>query len=188
MRRAAPPLPISPKLLKHFAALTLVLTGCIAMFADGESREAIQEQVDMRAARNQLLETEAEKLGTRKVRANLAIKDRNRAPSGFADDGGMIDVTVGEGAVSRQISAPRTYSPGGARQPGIQADRPPVPILPNTPGASITLRGVPADVLPGPQVKRGSERKRTGSIRPTAEQQAQIKELSRARTGSVSAE
>ena len=55
MRRAAPPLPISPKLLKHFAVVTLVLTACIAMFADGESREAIQDQVELRAANNTLL-------------------------------------------------------------------------------------------------------------------------------------
>ena len=87
MRRAAPPLPISPKLLKHFAAITLVLTASIAMFADGESREVITDQVDMRAARNQLLETEAEKLGTKKLKAHLTLKDNGRAYLPFAEEG-----------------------------------------------------------------------------------------------------
>ncbi|MBK9010141.1 hypothetical protein [Novosphingobium sp.] len=190
MRRAAPPLPISPKLLKHFAAVTVVLTACIAMFADGESREAIQEQVDMRAARNQLLETEAQKLGTRKLKSNLAAKDKNPSSAGFSDDGGMIDVTagdvtVGEGGVGRQLpSAPR-FGSRQARGTGTQQSRVPIPILPATPGASVTLRGVPDDGVSGPRVTSGNTSKRSASIRPSADQKARIKELAHERTGSA---
>lgn len=188
MRRAAPPLPISPKLLKHFAVVTLVLTACIAMFADGESREAIQDQVELRAANNTLLATEAEKLGPRKLRANLVVKDHKPARSGFADDGGMIDVTIPEGGASR-IMPPHPGAPDlAARAPGTQRAVPPVPNLPATPGASVTVRGMTADELSGSQAQSPTGRKRTGSIRPTAEQKAQIKELSRERTGSASAD
>lgn len=185
MRRAAPPLPISPKLLKHFAAVTVVLTACIAMFADGESREAIQEQVDMRAARNQLLETEAQKLGTRKLKSNLAAKDKNPSSAGFSDDGGMIDVTIGEGATSRQLAPARRPSLSQGLGSGARQSQQPIPILPATPGASVTLRGVPDDGVSGPRVTSGNTRKRSASIRPSADQKARIKELAHERTGSA---
>ncbi|MFN9377291.1 MAG: hypothetical protein ACK564_09735 [Novosphingobium sp.] len=45
MRRAAQTLPISPRLLKHFAAATLAITTCIAIFADGSTTEAVAETV-----------------------------------------------------------------------------------------------------------------------------------------------
>ena len=185
MRRAAPALPISPKLLKHFAAITLVLTACIAIFADGEGREAIQEQVDMRAARNQLIETEAEKLGTKKVKANLSFREKKR-PTTFADDGGMIDLAVNDGGGRRISSAP--VQPGGPRGPMARQTGPYIPNLPQTAGASVTIKGMGPDQVPGPRVTSGNQRKRSGSIRPSDRQKTEIKEMSRVRTGSVSAD
>ena len=191
MRRAAPPLPISPKLLKHFAAVTLVLTASIAMFADGESREAITSQVDMRTARNQLLETEAEKLGTKKLKAHLTIKDNRRAYLPFADEGqtnefGAEGGGAGGGSGSGARGPRRPGGPGGPAhmEPG-KFDVRQIPKLPMTPGASITVRGATADELPGPQVRSGNRPKRQGSIRPTAKQMADIKQASRERTRSA---
>ena len=184
MRRAAPPLPLSPKLLKHFAAITLVLTASIAMFADGESREVITEQVDMRAARNQLLETEAEKLGTKKLKAHLALKDKGRAYLPFAEEGqanefgGGMDGGGGGARISSGPGGPAQVEPG-------RFDARRIPKLPMTPGASITVRGATADELPGPAVASGNRPKRQGSIRPTAKQQAEIKQVSSQRTRSA---
>jgi len=40
MRRAAPTLPVTPAMLRHFAAVTLVATVCLAVFANGENKAA----------------------------------------------------------------------------------------------------------------------------------------------------
>ncbi len=40
MRRAAPTLPVTPAMLRHFAAVTLVATVCLAVFANGENNAA----------------------------------------------------------------------------------------------------------------------------------------------------
>ena len=49
MARVMPTSAISPKMFQHFAIITVVITGLLALFADGESREAIEATV----ARNQ---------------------------------------------------------------------------------------------------------------------------------------
>lgn len=63
MRRAKTDLPISPKLLKHFAAATVAITFCIAIFADGSTTEAVKETVK----HNEVKKTEVDLLGARKL-------------------------------------------------------------------------------------------------------------------------
>lgn len=53
MRRVAPTIPVSPDMLRHFAALTLVITAGLAMFASGEGQQVIAEQVQQRELRTQ---------------------------------------------------------------------------------------------------------------------------------------
>jgi hypothetical protein len=48
MRRATPAIP--PKMYRHFAVVTVVLTATLAMFADGENGKAAQSLVDPRQA------------------------------------------------------------------------------------------------------------------------------------------
>lgn len=67
MARVAPALPISPKLFRHFAVVTLVITCCIAMFADGEGREAMAAQIDERKKQNDLLVAQAKTVGQRSI-------------------------------------------------------------------------------------------------------------------------
>lgn len=43
MRRAAPSVPVTPAMLRHFAAITIVATVCLAMFAHGENTSAKAE-------------------------------------------------------------------------------------------------------------------------------------------------
>lgn len=45
MSRIAKSSPVSAKMYRHFAAITVAITAALAMFADGESREAVEEQV-----------------------------------------------------------------------------------------------------------------------------------------------
>lgn len=75
---------LSPKLLKHFAAATVVLTTLLAIFASGEDWGA-QAQVQAVEAKNQLADTEAEKLGTKKVATTLKVANSIGAAR-FGDD------------------------------------------------------------------------------------------------------
>jgi hypothetical protein len=107
------------------------------------------------------------------IRQGIAcVKHQNMSGSDIGDD-------------HKEYFAGEAAAQGGRRS--SQHDEP-VRGLPATPGASVTVRGMTADELPGPQAQSPTGRKRTGSIRPTAEQKAQIKELSRERTGSASAD
>ena len=106
MRRTAPTLPISPQLLKHFAIATLVLTGLIAMFASGEEWGA-QAQLKAVDAKNKLIRTETEKLGTRKL-ANV-LKISNAPHRSFADEdtGPITAVTMEAAGPALQCRPPR---------------------------------------------------------------------------------
>ena len=74
MRRAAPTGPLSPKLLKHFAAVTVGLTALLALFSSGADWGA-PAQIGAVEAKNQLLTTEAERLGARRVAARINIRE-----------------------------------------------------------------------------------------------------------------
>ena len=98
----------------------------------------------------------------------------------------MIDLAVSDsGGGGRRIASP-PLQPGGPRGPLAKQTGPYIPNLPQTPGASVTIKGLGPDQVPGPRVTSGNQRKRTGSIRPSDTQKAEIKEMSRVRTGSVS--
>lgn len=157
MRRATPPLPVSPRLLKHFAAATLALTACIALFADGSTTEAVAETVK----HNQLKKTEVDMLGSRRL-ARQALKVRE-APQPMVDDP-VIDATRGEPAVWNGPTQPPAYLGAGL------------------PAGSGSVR--PEDLLPGNEAARLA-RKANQPKRPSPEELARLKEASRLRTGSA---
>ena len=180
MRRAAPQLPISPKLLKHFAAATVVITLCVAMFANGEEAQLTAE-LRAREAKNELLRTEAEKLGTRKIAMGMKI---NASAQGGGDDGG--GETEGNGSADPDaIAIPASF----AQQNRIDQQHPMLPRnMPMTPGATVTVKGQMASDLQGPigDAARAKNAKKAGSFfRPNAEQIEAIKATSRERTGSA---
>jgi hypothetical protein len=51
MRRAAPTLPVTPTMLRHFAVVTLLATASLAMFASGENKSALLEAQKAQSAR-----------------------------------------------------------------------------------------------------------------------------------------
>ena len=67
MRRSAPTQAVPKQVFQHFAVLTVVLTACIAMFADGNKRQAITGEFTARQQRNQLLQQQEAKLGPIKL-------------------------------------------------------------------------------------------------------------------------
>ncbi len=46
MKELLEAIPIPPKMYRHFAVITVLITGCIAIFADTENREAISNEID----------------------------------------------------------------------------------------------------------------------------------------------
>ena len=52
MRRAAPTLPVTPTMLRHFAVVTLLATAGLAMFANGENTSALREAQKAQRARS----------------------------------------------------------------------------------------------------------------------------------------
>lgn len=181
MSRAAPIVAVSPKMLRHFATVTVAITFCVAIFADGEGREAIQEQLAAREARTNMLHAEADKLGNRRVDVhNLKRQaERHRTMSSSADAsessggyGAPMDNAAGSDAESATESGRLPADPreGGRPQfgPPQQSGQPPF-----------------ADPNMGPQ---GQPNRNPGARRqpqrPTAEQRERLIEASRARSGS----
>lgn len=168
MRRAAPTLPISPKLLKHFAAATLAITAIIAIMADGSASEAIAEQVEA----NQTRQAEADLLGSRQaVKSNLRVKaDLGNVPveggesaMGGGDSAGSV--ATGSEDLPMMVMPPRA-GPGG-----------PAANTYATPGQ----RQGPRKAEPRPAWPSSAT-----PPRPTAEQRAQLIESSRQRSGAGS--
>jgi len=113
MRRAAPSLPISPRLLKHFAAATLAIATCIAIFADGRTTEAVAETVK----KNELRKTEVDMVGSRReVFSGMKVNTGSRMP---ADDPGPSDT----GGDSSFYAGP-TVAPSSGRLGGELSSRP----------------------------------------------------------------
>lgn len=62
-----PLLGISPKMYRHFAIITVVISATVAMFADGNRREAISDGIAKREQRAELTKQEREKFGSPQV-------------------------------------------------------------------------------------------------------------------------
>ncbi len=160
---------LSPSLLKHFAAATVVLTALLAIFASGEEWGA-QAQVSAIEAKNQLAETEAEKLGTKKVATTLKIANNLGAARFGNDDGGNFGGGGGGG-----------YAPLAPQQPTAIPGRPALR-KPNS-----QLNANPLDPTKPPQPP-GSEQEPaqthpTAPPAPTAQDIANITASSARRSG-----
>lgn len=166
MRRSAPTLAVSPKLLKHFAAATVVVTLLLALFATDEDWGA-RAQIEANATKNQLAAAEAEKLGPKRIASKLKVRG-NTAGGGFGSDEGG-DFGGGGGGGSWQ-SRPAQPAPAGRV----------------TRGADAPTIGLSAEEMPGrdrSKIKR--KPKEVEKPKPDATQIDQILENSRRRSGST---
>ncbi|MBA4160653.1 MAG: hypothetical protein C0515_00900 [Novosphingobium sp.] len=171
MRRAAPTLAISPKLLKHFAAATVTLTLLLALFATDEDWGA-SAQLEANRVQNQLAAAEAEKFGHKKLASKMKV--RETPGGGFGTDEGG---SGGGGSWAPNKSSARLERPN-LRTTGI-------PQLEQRPGATVTVSGMDLEdaLQPDPRERK---RKTGEQFRPNSEQIEQIKANSRQRTGSSS--
>ena len=176
MRRAKPPGPISPQLLKHFAVVTVALTALLALFASGEDWGA-QAQVEAVQAKNQLVAVEAEKLGTKRLAGKLKVSSEVQ-PGGFGEDSGGFGITNsgGRGTGSAGNSDQLT---GRLAVPGPSAAPPPSQL--QQPGDTVTKSNMAKEDLPGPGYRKKAGQ--SGPIRPSQSQLQQIEAASVQRSG-----
>ena len=167
MRRAKPPGPLSPQLLKHFAAATVALTSLLALFASGADWGA-QAQIQTVAAKNRLAATEAEKLGPKKLAAKLKISPEARTGT-FGEDIGDFDNSYAGGDGTNYRSTHPIAVPGQG----------PAPMQLQRPGDGVSHSDTANSGLPGP---RGKSRP-AGPAQPTQQQLEQIKAASQHRSG-----
>ncbi len=66
MRRIAPAIPVPPTIFRHFAVITILITACIALFADGERRDAIGAELDAQKQKTVMVQAESGSLGPNK--------------------------------------------------------------------------------------------------------------------------
>jgi len=167
MARAAPTLPISPRLFRHFAVITVAITACVAMFADGEGREAIANEVAVRQKQNELLIAEADKVGKRTVGFDRAMAGKGAVAAAndsvdWSDDGG-------------DFGAPIEGGSGSGDGPSALGSRGPI--------ARMTGSGA-VQLIPPQARQRGTVNPQPARPpRPTAAQVGQIEEASRIRAG-----
>lgn len=157
MRHPIQPLPISPKLLKHFAAATVVLTGLIALFAGGEQSQVAQE-LAAREERNKLVQTEAEVIGTREIGERETTRTKGSWGSDGPENAGFTGGSTDPNGPPMLTARPPRGMAGGVARP----------------------RGVP--VGDQQDEMRSDAHEPTG---PTADQAAALLESSRARSGST---
>jgi hypothetical protein len=119
--------PISPKMFRHFAAVTIVVTLLLAVFADGESGEALAENVsDEIAARREANRVEAEqvaKFGAPKLiqRNPQRRNSRSSYPGGDGFDADYGDPTDRTGQYSRTTAVWRGRLSSSAKMPSSYA-------------------------------------------------------------------
>lgn len=181
MARHAPTLPITPKMLRHFAVATVTITGMLALFADGESREAIENQLTAQKEKNAVKIAERDAGGKRSVTA-ITKKYQNTAPpppvfggDGLAGDGG--------GFGSQDAASWRE----GDRMPAQGTSREQAKIDEAAMGAAGIPSNKPFDQIEAARRKKMLEKlKRKGPPPPpTAAQTELMLEKSRARSGGL---
>lgn len=182
MRRQAPTLPISPQQLKHFAAATVATTLLLALFAGGEDA-GLAAEIQAREARNQLIETETTKLGTKQLKANLKLKGSNKSQFAFSDGGDVVDMSSEWGSGGGGGGQLRPANRGVSNTAAINSK------LPKIPGESVAISG-PEGVPDGakPEALRAKKNpKKTAERKPVTEPTEQelekALEASRQRSG-----
>ena len=168
MRRVTASGPLSPKLLKHFAVVTVGVTALLALFTSDQDWGA-KAQIGAVETQNRAITAETDKVGARRLAARLIVR-KDPSPAEFSEEHSSDFGEPGGGA-ARQEPEPQTSTLDG---PSTLP-----PKLPRTPGASVTVTNssAPAGDLP---MKKSKARNQTA---PTAQEAADIAASSARRSG-----
>lgn len=128
---------ITPKMYRHFAAITVALTLTLGLFANGEGRQALADEVEGRVAAHQearrIEEAQIAKFGKPKLIARNSRRDSAWGYGGYGDafdsdygkpsDGSSAGSIAGTrmGRVSPSAKVPSSYAPYGISQAAWQA-------------------------------------------------------------------
>lgn len=118
-----PPIPV--KMYRHFAVVTIALTGVLALFADGENREIVETHLAERQQQAELRRISAERAGPRVVAAGSDM-----TAGSFPDDAGSFGAPTDT-----------SVSGGGGRSGGFSS--------PNRPPQARARSGPRRAVIPG---------------------------------------
>ena len=102
---------VNAKVYRHFAAVTFAITLCVAMFANGEARQVVDEGVANQREASQLRQADAKKFGAKQIgdrRSGIGTR------SGFGSD-----YDPGYGAATYSVPRSISYSPGYADRAGV---------------------------------------------------------------------
>lgn len=170
MRRPAPTAQLSPKMLKHFAAVTVIVTVLMALLSANAQGELASPQ-----AADEGSDKPAEASG-------LAKELRLAKPSKNTGSWGSDGDDVGSGSVPSSYDA-STAQTGSFKGGGNSVNFVAPPQMPLQPGASITISGTTRAELPGSAIEADPRKRAAGAFyMPGEEEKQAIAAASRART------
>lgn len=116
---------ITPKVYRHFAAITVVITLTLGFFANGEGRQALADEVAEQQHQAELQRAQIAKFGQPKlIRRQSSPSNDSGHGGGFdsdygepTDDGGTTSVSgTWQGRTSARSKMPGSYAPYGISQ------------------------------------------------------------------------
>ena len=171
MAMTAPPLGIDPRMYRHFAAITLVISACVAMFADGSHQD---EKVVAPAP--SATATDKPPSDGKPKREPALIDARQSAPSGWGSEGDGMPGPDDAGGDGQGSVAPST----GPQSTAIQIEIDPAASARMTP----QQRAEAMKQLEQEKKRREAQ----GPYRPSAMELRSLRSASALRSGSEGAD
>lgn len=170
MRRAAPTLPVTAKMLRHFAIVSVVITSGLAMFASGEGQEILTEKARQTQLRAQEVRNQRQRATQRTVVVDgLRVAPGTKLAPAEVGGGGGPSGSGGESIYDPTDSPALAYAGQGPQQGAAG---------PRGPGPDGVIRDANGAVIPPPAALMRNRGKpgqaQTPSNRPNAPTQAQI--------------
>lgn len=155
MRRIAPAIPVPKNMFRHFAVVTVLITACIALFADGERRDAIGAEIGAQKQKTAMVNAEAGSLGPNKTSTKKVYYPAQGGGGDGDSNSGGGDPMVNPVGVTQHIADDGTYRMAHDNDYGRADYNPAAPSGP--PGSPEIRQGMTSSV------RIGTPRKRTGS-------------------------
>lgn len=147
MSRIAKTLPVTPKMYRNFAVVTVVITGFIAIFADGENKAYVEDQIAQAKKTNstgaKVAKASDETKGGLRVRDNGAAAGSFGADSGSDGGGGSNSFSSGDSPSG--TTTPRRRLPPQMRPKRLADGRSLVPLSPDDQGNPLPMTMANAD-------------------------------------------
>ena|GEM_PF-5183679 len=119
MSRIEPTIPVTAKMYRHFAIITICITACLAMFADGENRQQIENHISKKQNQSRMMNAEQDlsKQGKGGNTRREIVNKRATKGSFGSDEHMPTTLNVGSGTFTsdkpeRTLGAPAGYTGG----------------------------------------------------------------------------